>query len=94
MLTNRLYKLFSFYVNEPLLISHPSAMDKKIVLRRFDLFNSQYDHYNAWSIKIQQFLYYAESRFWSILNNLALASDARQIWGQILLHREVVSYVV
>lgn len=65
-------------------------MEKKTVLYRFDLFNSQNDQYKALLIRIQQILYYAESRFWSILNNLSTADGARLLWGQKLLHRELV----
>lgn len=40
--------------------------------------------------KIQQILYYAESRFWHILNNLTSADDVKLSWCQKLLHRELV----
>jgi len=66
-------------------------MEKKTVLRRFNLLNSQNDHYKAWVMRIEQILYYAESRFWMILNNLASANDTRLLWGQKLLRRELVS---
>lgn len=67
-------------------------MEKKPVLHRFNLFTSKNNQYTALLIRIQQILYYAESRFWSILNHLAKADDARQLWGQKLLRRELVRF--
>ena len=67
-------------------------MEKKAVLYRFNLFNSQNDHYNALHNRVQQILYYAESRFWSILTHLATADEIHVSWGQKLLHRELASF--
>ena len=67
-------------------------MEKKAIIRRFNLFNNQNEHYNALHVRIQQTLYYAESRFWAILNNLAKADASRNLWCQILLNRELVIY--
>ena len=71
-----------------LLISYPSPMEKKTVIQRFDLFNNQNAQFHA---QIQEILYYAESRFWSILNKLALADGSKLFWCQKLLHRELAS---
>jgi hypothetical protein len=65
-------------------------MEKKTVIRRFNPLNSQNHQYKTMHSKIQHILYYAESRFWSILNNLALADDSKRLWCQTLLHRELV----
>lgn len=65
-------------------------MEKKTVIRRFDPLNSQSRQYKTMCSRIQQILYYAESRFWTILNNLALADNDKRIWCQKLLHRELV----
>lgn len=65
-------------------------MGEKNVIHRFHLFNTQNGLYNAMQDRIQQTLYYAESRFWSILKTLTNADDARNVWCQKLLHRELV----
>ena len=57
------------------LIFYPSPIEKKTIIRRFDLFKIQNAEYNTFHGKIQEILYYAESRFWTILNNLASADN-------------------
>jgi hypothetical protein len=66
-------------------------MEKKTVIQRFDLFKIQSAEYNTFHAQIQEILYYAESRFWTILNNLASADGSKIFWCQILLHRELAS---
>jgi hypothetical protein len=56
-------------------------------MRRFELINSQNLFHNDTQKKIQQLLYYAESRFWCILKSTKKEND---IWCQKLLHRELV----
>lgn len=41
-------------------------------------------------VKIQEMLFYAESRFWTILTNISNADRDRQAWTQNLLQRELV----
>jgi len=41
--------------------------------------------------KIQEVIYYAESRFWAVLHYLSKAGIDRQSWVQKLLHWELVS---
>ena len=65
-------------------------MSTKTVLHCFNPFNSGKDEYNAKRDHIQETVYYAESRFWAILNNLEKAGQDRISWGQKLLHRELV----
>ena len=74
-----------------LLISYPSPMEKKTVIQRFDLFKNQNAQNNTFYAQMQEILYYAKSRFWSILNTLASADDSKLFWCQKLLHRELVS---
>jgi len=40
--------------------------------------------------KIQEVIYYAESRFWAVLHYPSKAGIDRQSWVQKLLHRELV----
>ena len=65
-------------------------MDKKTVIHRFNLFNTQNSQYQSMQAKIQQILYYAESRFASIMKTLTVADESRLLWCQKLLHRELV----
>ena len=41
-------------------------------------------------VHIQEVIYYAESRFWVILNEISRAESDRKVWIQRLLHRELV----
>ncbi|KAF8801935.1 hypothetical protein BYT27DRAFT_7113917, partial [Phlegmacium glaucopus] len=41
-------------------------------------------------IDIQEVIYYAESRFWCILNEISNGPSDRQGWTQKLLHRELL----
>ena len=65
-------------------------MKKKTIIHQFNLLNNQNAQYKAMFSKIQQILYYAESRFWSILITLAAANNSKRYWCQKLLHRELV----
>jgi hypothetical protein len=40
--------------------------------------------------KVQEIVFYAESRFWTILTNISNANRERQTWTQNLLQRELV----
>jgi hypothetical protein len=73
------------------LIFYPSPMEKNTVIQRFDLFKIQNAEYNTFHGQIQEILYYVESRFWTILNNLASADGSKIFWCQKLLHRELAS---
>jgi hypothetical protein len=92
-LTN-LHCKFFFHLRKTHLISYPSTMEKKTVIHRYNLFNVNNNEYNALHVKIQMILYYAESRFWSILNHLADADFTKISWSQKLLHRELVLFIV
>ena len=63
-------------------------MDKANIFRRFNMFNSQSGSIQE---KIQGILYYAESRFWFILNHLRKGPELQHVGGQKLLHRELVN---
>jgi hypothetical protein len=41
-------------------------------------------------VKLQEIVYYAESRFRSMLQDLSNADNDRKKWTQKLLHRELV----
>jgi len=60
-------------------------------MHRFTLMDYQHKPYGGVHRKIQQILYYAESRFSIILRNLKKADAKAQDWHQKLLHRELVS---
>jgi hypothetical protein len=66
-------------------------MGKKNDIRRFNMFNLQNESNLEIQKKIQQLLYYAESRFWSILNTFKNSDYNRNSWCQKLLHRELVN---
>lgn len=66
-------------------------MEKKNLIRRFNLFSIQNNSSNDVQVYIQHLLYYAESRFSYILNLLRVADDDRIPWCQKLLHRELVN---
>ena len=61
-------------------------MTPKTIIRRFNLFKDQTEQH----VHLQNIIYYAESRFWAILVNLAKADRERLSWCQRLLHRELV----
>lgn len=68
-------------------------------MRPFTLFNpfsqKTLSDLSTARLTIQEIIYYAESRFWVILNEINKANVDRQIWTQTLLHRELVcSFVV
>lgn len=46
--------------------------------------------YSAMGVKLQEVVYYAESRFRSMLQDLCNADNDRKKWTQQLLHRELV----
>ena len=89
MLINHLYSFFSSYVID-FHISYPSSMNERNIIRRFDFLNSRSPSKIESHKKIQEFLYYAESRFWAILNFITRAPSNRNDWCQKLLHRELV----
>ena len=66
-------------------------MEKKTVIQQFDIFKNQNAQNNTLYAQMQEILYYAKSRFWSILNTLTSADDSKLFWCQKLLHRELVS---
>jgi hypothetical protein len=65
-------------------------MEEKPVIRRFSLLNSRKPFDHEIHSKIQQLLYYAESRFWRILIKFMAADYKKNDWCQKLLHRELV----
>jgi hypothetical protein len=66
-----------------------SSMNKKPILRRFNILNLQ-DGSSKIHFEIKELIYYAESRFLSILNNISQADENKKSWSQKLLHRELV----
>jgi hypothetical protein len=65
-------------------------MKKNPTIRRFNLFNLQNGSNHDIYVKIQETVYYAESRFLGILTDIGKADLARQSWCQKLLRRELV----
>ncbi|KAF8805796.1 hypothetical protein BYT27DRAFT_7257903, partial [Phlegmacium glaucopus] len=65
-------------------------------IRRFNPLSVQQPSQDSTLLYIQELIYYAESRFWTIVNEMSKAVIDRQSWIQKLLHREllfVLSYV-
>jgi len=65
-------------------------IEKKPVIHRFNLFDTRNKKYNELHVKIQLILYYAESRFLSIMKTFRVADVSQVTWGQKLLQRELV----
>ena len=61
-------------------------------IHRFNPFSLQHGSNHSLHVRIQEVIYYAESRFWVILNNISKADQERQSWTQKLLQRELVYY--
>jgi hypothetical protein len=59
-------------------------------IHRFNPFALQHGSNLQTHEKVQEIIYYAESRFWTILTNLSNADRERQTWTQNLLQRELV----
>jgi hypothetical protein len=59
-------------------------------IRRLNPFNLQHGSDHNLHSNVQEILYYAESRFWCILNEISKADLDRQSWTQKLLQRELV----
>ena len=57
-------------------------MDKKTVIHRFNLFNTQNSQYQSMQAKIQQILYYAESRWYGVNQCMHGYSDFSQLFQQ------------
>ncbi|KAF8805304.1 hypothetical protein BYT27DRAFT_7213234 [Phlegmacium glaucopus] len=65
-------------------------------IRRFNPLSIQQPSQDSTLLYIQELIYYAESHFWTIVNEMSKAAIDRQSWIQKLLHRErlfVLSYV-
>ncbi|KAF8801050.1 hypothetical protein BYT27DRAFT_7216408 [Phlegmacium glaucopus] len=65
-------------------------------IHQFNPFSVQQGFQDSTLLHIQEVIYYAESHFWSIVNDISKAEIDRQSWAQKLLHREllfVLSYV-
>lgn len=50
--------------------------------------------YSAKGLELQEAIFYAESRFSSILNDLRKVDDDRKYWSQKVLHRELVTTII
>ncbi|KAF8799630.1 hypothetical protein BYT27DRAFT_7263716 [Phlegmacium glaucopus] len=62
----------------------------------FNPFSLNHASQSTLGVHIQEVTYYAESRFWCILNEISAADTDRQSWTQRLLHREllfILSYI-
>lgn len=59
-------------------------------IHRFNPFALQHGSNLRTHEKVQEIVFYAESRFWTILSNISDADRERQVWTQILLQRELV----
>lgn len=79
--------------NEHCYLISPSKMND-FTIRRFNIFNMQHGSKQDTHIRIQETIYYAESRFRSILKHFGTTEINRQAWGQKLLHRELVTFIV
>ena len=67
--------------------------EKLFTIHRFNLLNLRNGSQNDMVIEMQEILYYAESRFWSILIDITSKADRNLQWYQQLLHRELVSFI-
>lgn len=63
-------------------------------IHRFNLFNLQHGSDHDIHVKIQEIIYYSESRFSSILHHISKADSDRQSWTQKLLQRELVTFLI
>lgn len=61
-------------------------------IHRFNPFKLKTDFNHANHGKIQEVVYYAESRFWCIINEISKADVIQQDWTQKLLLRELVPF--
>jgi hypothetical protein len=59
-------------------------------IHRFNPFALQHGSNLQTHEKVQEIIFYAESRFWTILTNLSNADQECQTWTQNLLQRELV----
>ena len=59
-------------------------------IHRLNPFSLQHGSNLGTYVKIQEMIFYAESRFWTILTNISNADRERQAWTQNLLQRELV----
>jgi hypothetical protein len=59
-------------------------------IHRLNPFTLQHGSNLGSYVKIQEIIFYAESRFWTILTNTSNADRERQAWTQNLLQRELV----
>ena len=59
-------------------------------IHRLNPFALQHGSNLGTHVKIQDIIFYAESRFWTILSNISNADRERQAWTQILLQQELV----
>ena len=59
-------------------------------IHRLNPFALQHGSNLGTHVKIQEVVFYAESRFWTILTNISNADRERQAWMQNLLQRELV----
>ena len=64
-------------------------------IHRFNPFNLAPGFNRDLHMKVQEIVYYAESRFWTISNEISKEDHDKQSWTQKLLQRELVqSYYV
>lgn len=101
MLTNCLYNIFPLFGLRTDLFYLSYLINKlSSTMPEFTVFNPFSELDTSWNsnirIEIQEVLYYAESRFWTVLNEISNAefNIDRQIWTQKLLKRELVCTLV
>ena len=76
---------YTFSLSLPL----PSKMSSSTI-HRFDPFTVRSSSDQNVHLKIQEVIYYTESRFWAVLHYISKAGIDQQPWMQKLLHRELV----
>lgn len=59
-------------------------------IRAFNPFNLQKGANPAWHLKVQEVIYYGESRFREAVAHISQADERHQFWMQQTLKREVV----
>jgi len=59
-------------------------------IHRLNPFTLQHGSNLGTHVKIQEIIFYVESRFWTIITNISNADWERQAWTQILLQQGLV----
>ncbi|KAF4618042.1 hypothetical protein D9613_012875 [Agrocybe pediades] len=71
-------------------------MSRRFIFRSFDPFDARFGQSEVWYAKVQELVYYAESRFRVIVLNIANAREEHLKWMQTILSHElftILSYI-